>query len=107
MRRGKVVCDKCSAEFDMSKVEVKKEKLINDRIGMFFECPACGTKFPFAGVTKKGIKMQKRLKSLVTKINKLDGEDEKRTAYMKKREDLLKEYSKEVTGPYNEEEVLK
>lgn len=107
MRSGKVVCDKCSAEFDMSEVEVKKEKLINDRIGMFFECPACGTKFPFAGITKKGIKMQKRLKSLATKIRKLDGEDEKRAAYMKKREDLLKEYSKEVTGPYNEEEVLK
>ena len=107
MRRAKVVCDKCSVEFDMSEVEVKKEKLINDRRGMFFECPACGTKFPFAGITKKGIKMQKRLKSLATKIRKLGGEDKKRTAYLKKYDDLLKEYSKEVTGPYNEGEVLR
>jgi len=107
MRSGNVIVTGCSAEFEMAKVEVKKEKLINDRTGMFFKCPVCGTKFPFAGITNKGIKMQKRLKSLVTKISNLDGEDEKRTAYMKKHEDLLKEYSKEVTGPYNEEEVLK
>jgi len=106
MGSGKVACDKCLVEFDMSEVEVKQEKLTNDRIGMYFVCPACGTKFPFAGITSEGLRLKAELESLVEKIDKAKDEKTKEH-YMKKQQEVLLVYSKEISGPYNEMEVLK
>jgi uncharacterized protein YlaI len=106
MNRRNVTCDACSAVFDISGVEVKKEKLTNDRIGMYFVCPACGTKFPFAGITSEGLRLKAELKSLVKKIDKAKDEKTKER-YVKKQQEVLLVYSKEVSGPYNEMEVLK
>jgi hypothetical protein len=69
-------------------------------------CPACGTKFPFAGITSEGLRLQAELKSLVKKIDKAKDEKTKEH-YVKKQQEVLLVYSKEVSGPYNEMEVLK
>lgn len=109
MRQGMIACDACKEEFEATSIEVQEEELCNDRLGMFFVCPACGIKFPFAGITKKGLELRPRLEKLVVRIQKAqeEGKTESYQALVQRHRELLAEYSKEVTGPYKEEEVVK
>jgi transcription initiation factor IIE alpha subunit len=105
MSEKNVVCDVCSAVFDMNTVAIQKEQLTNDRIGLYFVCPACGAKFPFAGITKNGIQLQKELQTISKKIDKAKDEKTK-MVYWRRYQALLDVYSKEISGPYKEEEVV-
>ena len=101
-----IFCDACNESFGVGEVKVREEKLTGGRVGMYFKCPHCQTKYGFASITEKGKKLRKSLKRKV-KLIKETPEGAERDKLVNLHSELLIEYSKEVTGPYLEEEVLK
>ena len=104
-RRNAIVCNKCQQSFMQESVVIKTEALTDNREGLFFNSPLCGEKYPFSTITIKGKKLRKDLFEIIEKL--------KSTKDVKTREGLLtlyasilKDYEKEITGPYKKEEVI-
>lgn len=100
-----IVCNECSAMFKLDSVKVETEALTENRVGLFFDCPVCGAKYPFAGLTKRGKEIVDLLGDLRKQIGLVKKPAFKKNL-MNRQRTLLKEYESEVTGPYKEEEVL-
>lgn len=104
-KKSYIECDNCKDVYLFTDLDVKEEKLINGRVGMYFNCPTCGVKYPFVGISRKGVKLQKRLKQLRKNIKNCKSE-QKYNQIVSEYGVVLKAYQNEVTGPYNEEEVI-
>lgn len=92
-----LVCNKCSGAFA---IDIKREELTGLRVGYYFSCPHCGKKYPAYSITAKGEKLLKQL-------NKVRGKLKSNPAlYRPQFVRLLEKYQKEVSGPYQESEVL-
>lgn len=104
MGKQLIVCDTCFQSFEVGEAKVKEEKLTGHRTGMYFNCPRCGHKYPFASITDKGKQLKKRLERHVKRMESTEGAD--KIQMMEKQKEMLREYGKEVTGPYIEEEVV-
>lgn len=100
-----ISCDACGQLFSINSVKVRSEALTNERTGMYFKCPHCKTKYPFASLTEKGKKLRKKLARLVKKIGEEQIAEQKGKLILQ-HQALLEEYQHEVTGPYLEEEVV-
>jgi len=90
----RIKCDHCEELFDLP--EPQEEKLTGNRIGYYFKCPHCDHKYPFATITKEGLRLSRRLRKL----------REQGLGHTKRYRELLQRYQSYVEGPYEEGEVL-
>ncbi len=115
-RTAHITCDACDSVFTLSAVSIEEEKLTENRIGMYFVCPICGVKYPFAAITRRGLDLRDQLSAKrrllgqeVERVQRRGRADDVSLQVQKQQgqvRELLLEYQKEVTGPYKESEVL-
>lgn len=101
-----VRCNACGKIIDMTKAPAGEEKLTHGRVGMYFDCPECKTRYRFASVSPRGLQLKREIALAGVKLKKCHTQQD-RAACLTQRAALLTRYKIEVTGPYKEEEVLR
>ena len=60
----KLICDNCNKEFKLSRVKLKKKKVTNEIIKIFYRCPKCKCEYIVAYQDEEVRENIKRIKEL-------------------------------------------